>query len=95
LQSLRLKQLAGSRRTNYRRLVLAILRCKGPLTDAMLAWWIRVVYRMNPRTAVATRGRLTRKKEVRFARRVHISESGRLAKMWEVVPCTNQPNSPN
>jgi len=74
------------RRPDYRRLVLATLRCKGPLTDAELAWHIRVALNMNPRTAVKKRWELTRKKEVRFAHRVRITESGRCQKFWEATP---------
>ncbi len=72
-------------RPNIRRLVLAVLRDKGPLTDAELAWWMRVALRQNPATAKRTRWELTRKHEVRFAGRVRITPSGRVQKLWELT----------
>lgn len=73
-------------RPNVRRLVLAVLRCKGPLTDAELAWWIRVALNQNPQTAKKKRWELTKSKKVRFARKVKITESGHVQKYWEVAP---------
>jgi hypothetical protein len=73
-------------RHNVRRLVLAVLRSKGPLTDAELAWWMRVAMHQNAETAKKNRWELTKRKEVRFAGKVRITESGRVQKMWEVAP---------
>ncbi len=56
------------------------------MTDAELAWWMRDVMQQNPRTAMKKRWELTRQKEVRFARQVKITESGRVQKMWEIAP---------
>jgi hypothetical protein len=73
-------------RPNVRRLVLSVFRCKGPLTDAELAWWVRVALSQNPETAKKKRWELTREKKIRFARRVKITESGRVQKYWELAP---------
>jgi hypothetical protein len=58
-----------SRRPNIRRLVLQVFRCKGPLTDAELAWWVSDVLQQNPATAKKVRWALARDKKVRFAPR--------------------------
>ena len=73
-------------RPDIRRLVLAVLRSHGPLTDAELAWWMRVAMKINPNTAKKKRCELTKKQEVRFARRVKITESGHVQKYWELAP---------
>jgi len=73
-------------RPNVRRLVLAVFREKEPLTDAELAWWIRDVLQQNPGSAKRKRRELTRAGEIRFARQVKITESGRLQKKWELAP---------
>jgi len=44
---------------NYRRLVLLTLDAKGPMTDGVLAWWIRVALKGNPSSALKMRRRLT------------------------------------
>lgn len=72
-------------RPDIRRLVLAVLRDKGPLTDAELAWWMRVAMAQNPATAKRKRWELTRQKQIRFAGRVRITESGRVQKLWEIT----------
>jgi hypothetical protein len=73
-------------RPNIRRLVLEVFRCKGPLTDAELAWWMRVALSQNPETAKKTRWELTNQKRVRFAKRVKITAAGHVQKVWELTP---------
>jgi hypothetical protein len=77
-------------RPNVRNLVLAVLRCKGPMTDAELAWWVRTALKQNSETAKKKRCELTRKKEVRFAGKVKITESGRVQKYWELAPARKE-----
>jgi hypothetical protein len=73
-------------RPNIRRLVKAVLREKGPLTDAELAWWLGVVFKANGATARKKRRELTKKKEVQFASKVKITASGHVQKLWELAP---------
>lgn len=69
-----------------RRLVLAVFKSHGPLTDAELAWWIGHVLKFNPESAKRKRNELTKKREIRFAHRVKVTPSGRLQKYWELAP---------
>lgn len=55
------------------------------MTDAELAWWMRVALQQNPETAKKKRWELTRAKEVQFARKVKITQSGRVQKYWELA----------
>ena len=75
-----------SRARNYRRIVLAIFRSKGPLTDAQLGWWARVGLSINESTAKKARRKLVVDGELRFARRVLLTEGGHVQKFWELAP---------
>jgi hypothetical protein len=78
--------LPARRRTNYRRIVLAVFRAKGPLlSDAELAWWVRVAIKGNPASAKKARRDLTVDGAIRFARQVRITKSGRVHKLWEIT----------
>jgi hypothetical protein len=69
-----------------RKLALAVLKCKGPLTDAELAWYFRVVYKLPESAARRARYKLTEAGTVRFARQVKVTELERIQKKWEVSP---------
>jgi hypothetical protein len=75
------------RPSKYRRLVLAVFRAKGPeLTDAELAWYIRVALASNPSSAKKVRHQLANEGILQFARKVRITDKGRLQKIWELKP---------
>jgi hypothetical protein len=75
------------RPSKYRRLVLAVFRAKGPeLTDAQLAWWVRVALAANPESAKKARYQLVKEGIVQFAQKVRVTEKGRLQKIWELKP---------
>jgi hypothetical protein len=73
-------------RPDLRNLVLKTLLCKGPLTDAELAWWIGEVLRQNPSSAKKKRRELTKAGAVRFTGNAKMTPSGHLQKRWELAP---------
>jgi hypothetical protein len=55
------------------------------MSDAQLAWLLEH-FGMKPATTKKLRHKLTVASEVRFARKVKITESGHVQKLWELVP---------
>jgi hypothetical protein len=74
------------RRRNPYLLLTAVLHEKGPLTDAQLAWWMRVAFKVPPGTTRKRRWQMTQNGLVKFAGKVMRTGEGRIQEYWELTP---------
>lgn len=72
-------------RRDRRKLIRWALHYHAPLSDAQLCWLMEH-FGLKPSATRHLRYEMTRRGEVRFARRVIATARGRVQKLWELAP---------